>query len=259
MRSVYVVGDVHGQYEKLVQLLVTAGLMSADLCWSGGRAEAWFMGDLFDRGPGGLATVELIMRLQQQSAALGGRVSALLGNHEMMLLAARRFGQQPSSSLGGTFISGWLRNGGVAQDLAGLTAGHRVWLASLPAMARTAGRLLIHADGAFYLRYGSSVEEVNRSFAALLQGDDFAAWDRLLEYFNEHNAFNNNPPAAREFLKVFGGRQLIHGHTPISHAGKQDPAEIRSPWIYADGLCVNVDGGMYAGGPGFVYRLPELR
>jgi len=26
--------------------------------------------------------------------------------------------------------------------------------------------------------------------------------------------------------------------------------------VYAGGLCVNVDSGMYLGGPGFVYRLP---
>ncbi len=36
-----------------------------------------------------------------------------------------------------------------------------------------------------------------------------------------------------------------------------DSVAPKAPFIYANGLCVNVDGGMYLGGPGFVYRLPE--
>jgi len=28
--------------------------------------------------------------------------------------------------------------------------------------------------------------------------------------------------------------------------------------IYAGGLCINLDGGMYLDGPGFVYQLPQL-
>ncbi len=257
-RSIYVIGDVHGQYDKLVQLLINTGLANDDLSWGGGRAELWLMGDFFDRGPGGIETVELLIMLQQQASALGGRVGALLGNHELLILAAHRFGQRPSGGVGGSFISDWLRNGGIVQDLARLTAGHITWLASLPAMARVAGRLLVHADASFYLEYGQSVEEVNRAFARLLRGGDPAAWDRLLEQFSERESFFIEASVAETFLKTFGGRQIIHGHTPITRFNRKPPEEVNAPVVYANGLCVNVDGGMYAGGPGFVYRLPEL-
>ncbi len=258
MRSTYVIGDIHGQYDKLVNLLLAAGLADEDLLWAGGRAELWFIGDFFDRGPNGIATIELLMMLQQQAGATGGRVGALLGNHELLVLAAHRFGQRQSGGVSGTFVGDWLRNGGVVQDLARLTAGHITWLASLPAMARTAGRLLLHADATFYRQYGQSVEEVNRAFARLLRSADAAAWDHLLGEFSERESFFVDADEAESFLKTFGGRQIIHGHTPISHYSQKHPEEVTTPLVYANGLCVNVDGGMYAGGPGFVYRLPEL-
>jgi len=31
--------------------------------------------------------------------------------------------------------------------------------------------------------------------------------------------------------------------------------EVTSPLIYAQGLCVNVDGGMYLGGSGFIFEV----
>ncbi|HEX9439253.1 MAG TPA: serine/threonine protein phosphatase, partial [Roseiflexaceae bacterium] len=56
----------------------------------------------------------------------------------------------------------------------------------------------------------------------------------------------------------FGGRQIVHGHTPISSMRRCLPEEVVEPLVYAGGLCVNVDGGMYLGGPGFVYQVPVL-
>ena len=38
----------------------------------------------------------------------------------------------------------------------------------------------------------------------------------------------------------------------------QPPEDVREPLVYSRGRCVNVDGGMYLGGPGFVYQLPPL-
>jgi hypothetical protein len=61
---------------------------------------------------------------------------------------------------------------------------------------------------------------------------------------------------AHRFLSIFGGRQLVHGHTPISTMLRCPPRKVDSPWIYAGGKCVNVDGGMSLGGSGFVCRLP---
>src|SRR2546426_12549058 len=69
----------------------------------------------------------------------------------------------------------------------------------------------------------------------------------------------NSEEFARRFLSIFGGRQLIHGHTPISAMRRCPPEKVDSPWIYAGGQCVNVDGGMFLGGSGFVYQFHAPR
>jgi hypothetical protein len=253
----YIIGDIHGQYDRLVGLLRGAGLVDESLAWAAGTARVWFMGDFFDRGPRGIETVDLVMGLQGQAAGAGGQVESLIGNHEPLILAARRFGET-RNGWGSTFLWDWRRNGGNDDELPRLTDRHIAWLSSLPGLALVDDLLLAHADATFYTSYGGSIEEVNDAFRALLQGDDMGAWDRLLGQFSERKAFVDDDPdgagRAEQFLADFGGRRIIHGHTPISFVRRCFPEEVVEPLEYAGGLCVNVDGGMYLGGPGFIYR-----
>ncbi|HLI09696.1 MAG TPA: metallophosphoesterase [Ktedonobacteraceae bacterium] len=255
--TTYIIGDVHGHFKKVVKLLQDMELVDAEGAWKAGRATLWFMGDLVDRGPDGLAVLDLVMRLQDEAAAAGGCVASLLGNHEMMLLAAYRFGRR-STGLGSNFLSRWKRNGGNRKDIAGLTQRHLDWLAHLPAMALVNDSLLLHADAPFYLKCGRSVDEVNATLDRLLSHSDVLAWEELLDEFDRRGVFLHTVSGeefARRFLGIFGARQLIHGHTPISAMLRCHPRKVHSPWIYAGGQCINVDGGMSLGGPGFVYQL----
>jgi hypothetical protein len=251
--AVYVIGDVHGQLPKLIHILTGAGLVDP--------ANLWLLGDFFDRGPSGIGVVDLIMRLQQEATAVGGAVGALLGNHDIGILGAAHLGTEPISP-DETFLADWQRNGGVLTDLAGLTPRHIAWLHQLPALALVGERLLLHADALLYTRYGATIVEINAAFAAMLAERDPLVYARLLNEFAERDAFRETTPGgpamAARLLAQWGGRQLIHGHTPISKQTGQLPATVTEPLIYAGGLCVNVDGGMYLGGPGFVYRLPAL-
>jgi hypothetical protein len=259
--DVFVVGDVHGQLEKLVVLLREAELIGPDLAWRGADSTLWLMGDLVDRGPDGIGVIELAMRLQREAAAAGGPVGVLFGNHDGLLIAASRFGATPISDPGSTFLSEWQFNGGEARDLERLTPEHVCWLTALPAMAHVGEHLLVHADALFYAGYGRTIDDVNRAFAAILQSGDPVRWDRLLSEFSEHRAFIDGEAGAAcaaAFLDWFGGRQIVHGHSPISTITREPPSEVHQALVYADGLCVDVDGGMYRGGPGFVYRLPPL-
>ncbi len=265
--AVYVMGDVHGHLAPLTHLLQQAGLIDPDGLWTerplwrGGAATLWFLGDFFDRGPTGLGVVDLVMRLQREAAAAGGTVGALLGNHEILILAAQRCGAA-RTGWGGTFLEGWQVNGGEIADLDGLTGRYAAWISALPAMALVADRLLTHADSPLYARLGGSIAAVNAAVAATLAGSDPAAYDALLGAFAGRNLFSKGDGVgvqqAAAYLAQFGGRQIIHGHTPISDATGQEPTAVTAPRLYADGLCVNVDGGLYQGGPGFLYRLPPL-
>ena len=258
MSRTYIIGDIHGYDDRLAALLHEAGLTDSSQRWCGGEAVLWFMGDYTDRGPDGIAVIDRVMRLQQEAPQAGGRVVALLGNHDIQLLAAQRFRHRASTGPGKTFLTDWQRNGGIANDLARLNARHIEWLSALPAMALEDDRLFIHADARLYSEYGDSVAAVNDNFYTLLHSDDDPAWDKLLEQFSEHKAFYQQVPRVLELLERFGGQQVIHGHTPIMTVHWQAAEKITAPLVYADGLCVNVDGGLYKGGPGFVYELPPI-
>lgn len=250
-----VIGDVHGELEKLAVLLSDARIVDVDLNWSAGDTELWFMGDFVDRGPDGIGVVELVMRLEREAADAGGKVGSVLGNHELMLVSAQRFGFKHGGGPGGSFLLDWLYNGGRDTDIQRLTLTQSDWLLALPALALVDHTLLVHADAAFYFRYGNSIEEVNSNVRAVLQGDHPRRWDRLLGEFAERRAFERRKTVER-FLRTYGGTRIVHGHTPIPYVARVEPAEVRGPLVYAGGVCVNVDGGMYAGGPGFVYELP---
>ncbi len=218
------------------------------------------MGDLCDRGPDGIGVIDLVMRLQTEARAVGGRVESLLGNHDVLLLAADRFGRNPNDRQGQAFYSGWKRNGGEDRDLQRLSSEHVRWLSTRPAMALQDDVLLLHADSPLYLRYGSSIPSVNLALTELLHGADALRWHTLLSAFSEHRAFVAAPDGekrATEVLRQFGGARLVHGHSPISAITRQDPVEVREPLVYARGRCTDIDGGIYLGGPGFVYHLGD--
>jgi hypothetical protein len=86
IERVVAVGDVHGAYENFVAVLRMAGLIDARERWSGGRAHLVQTGDVLDRGPRSRKAMDLLMRLEKEARKAGGRVHALLGNHEVMNL-----------------------------------------------------------------------------------------------------------------------------------------------------------------------------
>ena len=249
-----VVGDVHGHRDRVLHLLREEGLVDEGGAWSGGEAELWFLGDLMDRGPDGIGVVELVMRLQAEAAVAGGRVECLLGNHEVLILAARLMPEARSGGPGRSFQGDWLANGGRESDLARLTPDVIAWLRARPAMALVDGDLLVHADNPFYAELGDSVAAVNAAVVALLAARDPGAWDRLLERFSRRLAFTE-PTLLEPFLARFGAERLVHGHTPVPVFQPGEAAAARAAHRYGGGRAVAADPGLYLGGPGFVVEL----
>jgi hypothetical protein len=210
------------------------------------------VGDLVDRGPDGIGAIDLVRRLQQE-----GDVSCLLGNHELLLLGAYGFPDVAVEDPVWTFRRLWELNGGEHRDLDRLRDEHVTWLQSLPAMSLEGETLVVHADSDMYLRHGASVDAVNDAFRSVLASGDTARLHRLLVDATERNAFADAAVADR-VLHAFGARRLVHGHTPIALVLDRPPSEVTEPFVYADGRCVNVDHGLFLGGPGFVTELSEL-
>ena len=79
---VVAIGDVHGDKDALSAVLRMAGLIDASDRWIGGTTHVVQMGDVPARGPQTRQALDLLMRLEQEALAAGGRVHALIGNHE---------------------------------------------------------------------------------------------------------------------------------------------------------------------------------
>lgn len=261
MHPIYIVGDIHGQLKRVSLLLRKIGLVDRSLHWTGGQATLWFLGDFFDRGPNSIAVLEMVMRLQSEAAQVGGTVKSLIGNHEPLLMAAHFFGDKAFQGAERSFLESWRKNGGVPADLTLLTERHIAWLMDLPAMALVDDTLLVHADSLMYTAYGHTIETVNQTIQSVLKGSDMGAWHTLLNRFSRRNTFARDHVEGRKlahaFLEMYGGHQLVHGHTPIARLTRQPPQQVSQPLIYADHLCVNVDGGLYLGGAGVVYQIEQ--
>jgi hypothetical protein len=83
---VVAVGDVHGAFEQFVAILREAKIIDSRNRWAGGRAILVQTGDTTDRGPDSRKVMDLLRKLTDEAAKAGGRVHALLGNHEAMRL-----------------------------------------------------------------------------------------------------------------------------------------------------------------------------
>ena len=259
----YVIGDTHGCIEPLTALLKRENLISETGEWNAGDNTLWFLGDFTDRGPDGVGVLDLIMRLETEAEGAGGKVGALLGNHDVFLLAAKLFTNElvPSFKRMGKNVSFeylWRQVGGTESDLPRLTERHVEWLRNRPALAMAGDSLLMHADTLAYLDMGESFEEVNGYVEDVLHGDDLRRWDKLTERLSTRLSFiNGGEDTTQEALYMLGGSRLIHGHTPIYGLIGYPPQLVTMALEYNDGLCINVDHCLWNGGPGFVFPIEE--
>ncbi|MBZ4323675.1 metallophosphoesterase [Streptomyces huiliensis] len=266
----YVVGDVHGYLDELYAALAAQGIVDQHGHWAAGNTRLWFLGDFTDRGPDGVGVIDLVMRLSAEAAAAGGYCKALMGNHELLLIGAKRFGDTPVNSGAGTasFQAAWLLNGGQRTDMERLEDHHLQWMSRLDAMAHEDGHLLVHSDTTAYLEYGDSIEAVNDAVTEALQRNDpDECWD-LFRKFTKRFAFRDEAGsmAARELLETYGGSRVVHGHSPIPYLlgevpGEDDDGEesapaVEGPHLYADGLALAMDGGVTMAGKLLVVQLP---
>jgi predicted phosphodiesterase len=85
VEKIFVLGDVHGKYDRMVKNLKSNGIIDQDLHWNWGNGHLVFVGDIMDRGDKVTESLWLIYHLEQEAEKAGGKVHLLLGNHEMMV------------------------------------------------------------------------------------------------------------------------------------------------------------------------------
>lgn len=144
---VIAIGDLHADLPSTMATLQMAGLVDAQGAWSGGQTVLVQTGDTTDRGPDSKAVIELLIRLSSEAEASGGRVLALLGNHEVMNLQGdwryvhpgdiQQFGSAPArraAFAAGSPIGAWLRGLGVVGRVGDTVYAHGGVTAALAAV-----------------------------------------------------------------------------------------------------------------------------
>lgn len=257
----FVVGDVHGHHAELVAALRARELVDARGDWIGGQAKLWFLGDFVDRGPDGIAVIDLVRRLQRQAPASGGGVDSLLGNHEILLLGVHRFGDTPVPSDFGprSFARSWELNGGQLADQERLTPEHVEWLIARPVVANVAGHLLVHSDTLEYLEWGDTEDAVNAAVREVLEGADIEQWWEVWRRMTTRYAFRgpDGERMAGILLGQLGGQRVVHGHSVIADQWGVPASQIKGPFLYAGNKALGVDGGVFVGGPCLVVELAD--
>jgi hypothetical protein len=88
VNRVVAVGDVHGAYDRYVEILRVAGVIDATDRWAAGATHFVQLGDVVDRGNDSRKALDFLKRLEREAQSAGGFVHVLMGNHE----AARMLG-----------------------------------------------------------------------------------------------------------------------------------------------------------------------
>jgi len=139
-----VIGDIHGHFDRVVALLVRLGYSKTRSVWRHPERTAVFVGDLIDRGPKQLATVDLVRGMVE-----GGSARCILGNHEFNAIAwATEDLDNP-----GVFLRSRTKPGNREQHAAFLTevegtARHDeiiAWFRTLPLWLDLGGLRVVHA------------------------------------------------------------------------------------------------------------------
>lgn len=86
-QALFVVGDVHGQHDALVDTLNAFGKIKTP---TGVTRHLVFLGDLIDRGPRSFDCLNITLSDDVAERAKADAVTRLLGNHELLFLDTLR-------------------------------------------------------------------------------------------------------------------------------------------------------------------------
>ncbi|ORX69345.1 Metallo-dependent phosphatase [Anaeromyces robustus] len=87
-KRIIAVGDIHGDYNKLLKIMKHAKLIDDNNDWIANDSIFVQTGDLIDRGDDSRNIFDLLIKIKNQSKQFGGKVYTLLGNHELMNMQA---------------------------------------------------------------------------------------------------------------------------------------------------------------------------
>ncbi len=198
----FAIGDIQGCCGDLTALL-------ASIQYAQHQRPIWFTGDLVNRGPDSLASLRLIK-------SMGPRAIAVLGNHDLHLLAVAAGIRPPSKS--DTFTE--ILNAPDANQLID-------WLRRLPLAHYQHGHLLVHA-GAYPLWNLQQLMTQAQQVQTQLRGDQ---WEIALKqmYGNEPSHWTPNltgADLARFTINAFTRMRWIDSNARLDLLSKEGSAPV---------------------------------
>lgn len=167
--KILVIGDVHGEYDRLVNILRIAGVVDSLHNWIFGKGHVVFTGDIVDRGEQVTESLWFIYNLTQNANLSGGKVHFLLGNHEIMLFEKDvRYLNVKYSYLASKY------NFSYRSQFSNKTVLGR-WMRSLNSVITINDILFVHAGiSAEVAKYNVSIDSINWMVRKYLNRPNFA-------------------------------------------------------------------------------------
>lgn len=273
--QLYAMGDVHGDYERMVDLLAATHLIAANpptpsaVQWTGGRAVLVCTGDFIDKYNHAMSVIALLRALGPLAIQSGGQVIITMGNHEAEFLAGSGGGKKAAefeteleaASLSPSEVA-------AGKDSAGIGS----WLRNLPIAAKVGDWFFCHAGntgGLATAELESQIEtQVNaHGFDCPILVDPNSLLEARMhprpwwDWNGEPPALTDEQPAEsktpgedpgearlRSHIEALGVHHLVFGHQPGKIKfpdGTQRPAG--AMYQKFDGLVFLIDTGMSRG------------
>lgn len=250
----YAIGDIHGDYQRLVRLLVGARIVPrapsrpGDVQWTAGTATLVVTGDMIDKGPRPVDVLRLMIALGAAARQSQGEVILLAGNHEAEFLAG------PDAKKAADFIADLKKSGYSPAQIAACQNDLGALLCSLPFAARVGDWFFSHAGNTD----GRTLGEIAADIRSGIGRDGFATKqltgpDSLLEArLGEGNTwFAARKGSERQLLASFAqtldAMHIVQGHqhneVKFADGVERHSGEMFQRW----GLLFLIDVGMSEG------------
>jgi hypothetical protein len=281
-QDVFVVGDPHADYPRLVTLLTGAKIASSsnndkpeDVHWNAGKSVVVFTGDYIDKGPDkgdekpmALQVISLVRSLQSEASNVGGRVVILMGNHEAEFLA------NPTEKKVSQFAGELEKNHLIPAEVAACKGDLGEFLCSLSFAARVNAWFFSHAGNTD----GRTISKLIADLQKGVDDDGFATQqligdNSLLEarlgdcpWFerpgSEKDCDKDPQTTLTTFTQTLGVKHIVQGHQPgnVTIADRDGPVKRHKGEMFQIyGLIFLEDTGMSRGiddSHGAVLRIP---
>lgn len=257
-KTIYALGDVHGDYDRFVKLLTAQELMKGfpdrpdHAEWTGGKSILVMTGDLIDKWTQSVQVLQAVRALQKGAADAGGQLIVSAGNHEAEFL------DDPENKKAEDFRKELEDLGIEPQAVADGTdrLGLGKFMLCLPFASRVNGWFFSHAGDSD----GRSLEKLAKKIEEQVDEDGYAAEillgnDGLLEarmkppwWEREDDTPEESIERLRSYADALGVSHIVFGHQPGTYEFNNGTERKKGTMFQNfDGLVFLIDVGMSHG------------